>query len=368
MKVENDHRSRAELPRQGHPPRRRQALRQGLRPDTEDLFAASHPVADAADQLEEGHRRRSGLRADLLGRGARHRRREDARHPRERRIIDEAACRAWRRASAARPRTAWGTFRPSSPPGGRWISASVRPGREMHHSRHLYGEYWHRAFTVSADTPYGIQHRPRRQRRGDRRRMRRRAPRRRARARHEARLRRAAPGRHRRRLRRMDPIKPKTDGAFMFALIHVMLHERRREDLDLPFLRDRAASPYLVGPNGCSCASRPAASRCCGTPPAMPPCLSTRRTPCPLEGRFTVPEAYRRGPTRIAGSIATSPRNRPSRNWWPTCSPIRRSGPRRFARCRPNASAASPTSSSTTPASARPSRSTARCCPSAPSR
>ena len=124
-------------------------------------------------------------------------------------------------------------------------------GVKCTHSEHLYGEYWHRAFTVAADTPYteyiisfganvevtgGVC----------------------AAARHAA-----------ARVRGMKrvyvephlgvtaaasaewiPIKPKTDGAFMFALIHVMLHERRREDLDLPFLRDRTASPYLVGPNG----------------------------------------------------------------------------------------------------------------------
>ncbi len=46
------------------------------------------------------------------------------------------------------------------------------------------------------------------------------------------------------------PVKPKTDGALMFALIHVMLFEQPRERLDIPFLRDRTASPYLVGPKG----------------------------------------------------------------------------------------------------------------------
>ncbi len=46
------------------------------------------------------------------------------------------------------------------------------------------------------------------------------------------------------------PIKPKTDAAMMFALIHAMLHEHPRERLDLPFLRDSTSSPYLVGPHG----------------------------------------------------------------------------------------------------------------------
>ena len=46
------------------------------------------------------------------------------------------------------------------------------------------------------------------------------------------------------------PIKPKTDAAFLFALIHVLLHEIPRERLDVAFLGRHTASPYLVGPNG----------------------------------------------------------------------------------------------------------------------
>jgi len=46
------------------------------------------------------------------------------------------------------------------------------------------------------------------------------------------------------------PIRPKTDPAFMYGLIHVMLHEIPRERLDLQFLTDHTGSPYLVGPNG----------------------------------------------------------------------------------------------------------------------
>jgi phenylacetyl-CoA:acceptor oxidoreductase len=166
------------------------------------------------------------------------------------------------------------------------------------HSEHLYGEYWHRAFTVAADTPYteyniafganvevtgGV----------------------------------CAAARHAKaRVRGMKrvyvephlgvtaaasaewiPIKPKTDGAFMFALIHVMLHERRREDLDLPFLRDRTASPYLVGPNGYYL-REPASGR-----PLLWDTLSNAAVPFDtpetlpaLEGRFIVPEAYEQGP------------------------------------------------------------------------
>jgi phenylacetyl-CoA:acceptor oxidoreductase len=119
------------------------------------------------------------------------------------------------------------------------------------HSEHLYGEYWHRAFTVSADTPYSnyivsfganveVTGGP------------------------------CAAGRHAaarvRGATRIQiephlsvtaaasaqwiPIKPKTDPAFMFAMIHAILHEHSRDRIDVPFLRDVTSSPYLVGPHG----------------------------------------------------------------------------------------------------------------------
>jgi len=119
------------------------------------------------------------------------------------------------------------------------------------HAEHLYGEYWHRAFIVSADTPhtryilsFG--------------------------ANVEATGGTCAVTRHAdarvRGVKRVNiephmsitaaassewiPIKPKTDNAFMFALLHTMLHEHKRDELDLAFLRDRTACPYLVGPRG----------------------------------------------------------------------------------------------------------------------
>ncbi|MBZ0130484.1 MAG: molybdopterin-dependent oxidoreductase [Rhodobacteraceae bacterium] len=124
-------------------------------------------------------------------------------------------------------------------------------GVKCTHSEHLYGELWHRAFTVSPDTPmvelvvaFG--------------------------ANTEASggvcgVRRHADARARGAKRIMVephlsitgacsaewvPIRPKTDPAFMFAMIHVMLHEEPRERLDIPFLRDRTSSPYLIAPNG----------------------------------------------------------------------------------------------------------------------
>jgi phenylacetyl-CoA:acceptor oxidoreductase len=46
------------------------------------------------------------------------------------------------------------------------------------------------------------------------------------------------------------PIKPKTDAAFLFAMIHVLLHEHPLDRLDVAFLKSHTSSPYLVAPNG----------------------------------------------------------------------------------------------------------------------
>lgn len=119
------------------------------------------------------------------------------------------------------------------------------------HSEHLYGEFWHRGFTVAADTPNAryviavganvevtggpcavIRHA-------------------------DARVR----GYKRVQVEphltvtgacsaEWVPIRPKTDPAFLFALIHVLVREHGLDELDLPFLRDRTASPYLVAPDG----------------------------------------------------------------------------------------------------------------------
>ena len=124
-------------------------------------------------------------------------------------------------------------------------------GVKCYHSEHLYGEFWHRAFTVSPDTPlaemiisFG--------------------------ANVEASggvcgVRRHADARER-GIRKVQvephlsvtgacssdwvPIKPKTDPAFMFAMLHVLLHEVERERLDVAFLKQRSSSPYLIAPNG----------------------------------------------------------------------------------------------------------------------
>lgn len=131
-------------------------------------------------------------------------------------------------------------------------SIGAGQGVKCYHSEHLYGEYWHRAFIVVPDTPNckyvislgnngmasagvtGVW--------------------RHAEAKTEG-------------LYRVQvephlsitgafadewlPIRPKTDPAFLFALIHGILHEHDWEQVcDVDFLRERTNSPYLVAPNG----------------------------------------------------------------------------------------------------------------------
>ncbi|MCZ7565318.1 MAG: molybdopterin-dependent oxidoreductase [Burkholderiales bacterium] len=125
-------------------------------------------------------------------------------------------------------------------------------GVKCMHSEHLYGEFWHRAFIVSADTPrtdfvincganieashgvLGIWREAEARVRG---------------------LRRIQVEPHMSVTGALSaewvPIKPKTDAAFLFGLVHRILHERAwREVCDLPYLSRRTNSPYLVGPNG----------------------------------------------------------------------------------------------------------------------
>jgi len=119
------------------------------------------------------------------------------------------------------------------------------------HSEHLYGEFWHRAFTVAADTPlarYVISIGSNVEASGGPCAVTRHA---------DARVR----GYKRVQVEphlsvtgacsaEWVPIRPKTDPAFLFALIHVLVCEHGLGALDVPFLRDRTSSPYLVGPDG----------------------------------------------------------------------------------------------------------------------
>ena len=124
-------------------------------------------------------------------------------------------------------------------------------GVKCYHSEHLYGEFWHRAFTVSPDTPHcdyliscganveasggvvGVWRHANARVRGMKR------------VQVEPHL--SVTGAC---SAEWVPIRPKTDAAFLYALLHVLLHEVPRARLDIPFLAHHTASPYLVGPNG----------------------------------------------------------------------------------------------------------------------
>jgi phenylacetyl-CoA:acceptor oxidoreductase len=125
-------------------------------------------------------------------------------------------------------------------------------GVKCYHSEHLYGELWHRAFIVSPDTPrcrYVISCGTNTDASGG-----------------VAGIARHADARAR-GLKRIQvephlsiagalasewvPIKPKTDAAFLFGLIHRILHERDwRAMCDVRFLTHDTNSPYLIGPHG----------------------------------------------------------------------------------------------------------------------
>lgn len=125
-------------------------------------------------------------------------------------------------------------------------------GLKCYHSEHLYGELWHRAFIVAPDTPYcnylinfghnvdasggvcGIWRHADARVRG---------------------MKRVHVEPHLSVSGALSaewvPVKPKTDPAFLFAMIHRILIERDWRDLcDVAFIRDRTSSPYLVAPNG----------------------------------------------------------------------------------------------------------------------
>jgi phenylacetyl-CoA:acceptor oxidoreductase len=124
-------------------------------------------------------------------------------------------------------------------------------GVKCYHSEHLYGEFWHRAFIVAPDTPHcnyliscganveasggvvGIWRHANARVRGMKR------------VQVEPHL--SVTGAC---SAQWVPIKPKTDAAFLYALIHVMLHEAPRTQLDTAFLARWTGSPYLVGANG----------------------------------------------------------------------------------------------------------------------
>ncbi len=234
-------------------------------------------------------------------------------------------------------------------------------GVKCYHSEHLYGELWHRAFTVSPDTPscrYIISLGSNTEASGG-----------------VVGVKRHADARSR-GLKRVQvephlsvtgacsaewvPIRPKTDPAFLYAIIHVLLHEAPRGSLDLAFLRDRTASPYLVGARGYYLRDpREPASRWSGTARATAPYPTTARPSSP-HSKAALPRR-RSSAAPIARSSLSARSAAPplSASSSRRCAPTRRNGRRRFATCRQRPFAASPASSSPRLRSARPSRSTA---------
>ena len=124
-------------------------------------------------------------------------------------------------------------------------------GIKCYHSEHMFGEYWHRAFTVTADVPHcdyilafgantdassgvaGVNRHGRARARGMKR------------VQFEPHL--SVTGAH---ATEWIPIRPKTDAAVMYALIHALVFDHGTDRLDVEFLKQRTASPYLIGPNG----------------------------------------------------------------------------------------------------------------------
>jgi phenylacetyl-CoA:acceptor oxidoreductase len=125
-------------------------------------------------------------------------------------------------------------------------------GVKCYHSEHLYGEFWHRAFTVAADIPRcdfvlsfgyngdasggvtGVFRHAEARARGI------------YWAQFEPHLSVTGAG-----ASEWVPIRPKTDAAVLFALLHVILREQDwRAVCDVPFLERMTSSPYLVGPGG----------------------------------------------------------------------------------------------------------------------
>ncbi len=177
------------------------------------------------------------------------------------------------------------------------LSFGSGQGVKCTHSEHLYGELWHRAFTVAPDTPLseyliyfganteasggvcGVSRHAKARSRGTKR------------VQIEPHL--SITGAC---SEEWVPIKPKTDSAFMFAMIHVLLHEKERDRLDLPFLTRRTTSPYLVGPEGYFLrhpASRKPLVWDTVTATAVP--FDTAGAEPALEGTFEMPEAFELG-------------------------------------------------------------------------
>jgi phenylacetyl-CoA:acceptor oxidoreductase len=176
------------------------------------------------------------------------------------------------------------------------------------HSEHLYGEFWHRGFTVAADTPncrYNIAVGANVDVTGGPCAVIRHAD---ARVRGYKRVQVEPHLDGDRRLFRRVGADPAEDRSGLPVCADPCAGARERlAKLDIPFLRDRTASPYLVAPTAFTCAIRKAASRWCGTRTPPAPWCTTRPAPNPPWPAATVsPAPWWSMPTRSAASTATS--------------------------------------------------------------
>ena len=118
------------------------------------------------------------------------------------------------------------------------------------HSEHLYGELWHRAFTVCPDTPnteFVISFGDNVEASGGVCGVWRHA---------DARVRGAKRVQVEPHLSitggcsaEWIPVRPKTDAALLMAMVHVLVRDHG-DRLDIPFLKERTSAPYLIAPNG----------------------------------------------------------------------------------------------------------------------
>ena len=237
-------------------------------------------------------------------------------------------------------------------------------GVKCTHSEHLYGEFWHRAFTVCPDTPdVQLRHFLRRQFGGLRRGGRGVAPRQRARARHEARADRAAFVDHRRVFGRVGSDKAQDRSRIPLC----------SDTCDAARIRARAAGPPVseaaqqlalsgrrqrIFPARCGDEETAAVGleqQCRGDlrqrPAAIRPSKAT--SPATRSRSARTKRFWRRAGSRAA---------RPSPNWSSTCGRTPPNGRPKSATCPRRPCAASPTSTSITPRSGRRYRSKARPC------
>ncbi len=366
------HRRRTQLRRRGRAPRSGPGLREGLRPRAEDLQPEPRPAADEAHQPEEGAPRGPRLRADLLGRGARHHRREAAQESARPACSTPRAIRGSPPASAAAgPPTAYmGTFPAflaAWGPGGHELRQ--RPRRQVlplrASLRRVVAPRLHRLSRHAAQQVHPVL---RQQHRGLGRRVRRLAPRRRrasSRASSACRSSRTCPS-----PAAAPPSgyrsSPKTDAACMHALIHVMLFENARSRLDIDFLKHRTASPYLVAPNGFYLRDPDTRKPLVWDLKAgMAVVFDTPGIDPALDGDFIASGLEVLPDEELVTHDGIAVRSAFGKLLDHERTLQRPSGRRASATCRRRPSAASPTNTSTTPRSAPRSRSRAAPCPTA---